>query len=518
MGQIRLRMSSGGSSRVEERLLRDRVHLYLKVLFFINLAFLAVSLSFQLLGIEGSGAKTSQLILGYSITALLGASWWYAARGHPSRSQLNALEALGTVAIALAYIAVIKMRPIPEGRFIGLALVSMVLVLRSALVPSAIGRTLGIGLLGIAAAVVGSLEIASDAPAHTHLWLAVFGLAFVAVTAVTSSVIYGLRREVRAARRLGQYELTRKIGEGGMGVVYEATHVMLRRPTALKLLPIEKAGEETVSRFEREVRQTSRLEHPNSVYIFDYGRTPEGQFYYAMEYLDGYNLKNLVKHEGPLGDARTRLILLQAAHALAEAHAMGLVHRDIKPSNIMVCIRGQVPDTVKVLDFGLVKAVDDSGADDLLTKAGTIVGTPHYMAPETLRNTVPVEPAADIYALGAVGYFLLTGRHVFEGDSIVEICAQHLTEQPRAPSEYREQPVDPELEALILRCLEKDPANRFSSGSELAMALESLELPGWSLDEARRWWSAHRPVTEQLEDLEVEKRPHLKVDIGARSD
>jgi serine/threonine-protein kinase len=508
-------MSSGGSSLVEERLLRDRVRLYLKVLFFINLAFLAAELSFLALGLAGSEATTRHRLGVYSITALLGVGWWHTARGHPRRGVLHTLEALGTIAIVVAYVAV--MAPIPEGRFIGLLLVCMMLVLRSALVPSSVGRTLVVGLLGVAAVVASSLQIERDAPVHQQLWLGVLGLAFVAVTAVTSSVIYGLRREVRAARRLGQYELTRKIGEGGMGVVYEATHVMLRRPTALKLLPIEKAGEETVSRFEREVRQTSRLEHPNSVYIFDYGRTPEGQFYYAMEYLDGFNLKDLVEHEGPLGDARTCLILLQAAHALAEAHAMGLVHRDIKPSNIMLCSRGQVPDTVKVLDFGLVKAVDDGGADDLTTKAGTIVGTPHYMAPETLRNTMPLEPAADIYALGAVGYFLLTGRHVFEGDSVVEVCAKHLKEAPRPPSEYREQPVNPEFEALILRCLEKDPANRFASGSEFAAALESLELPGWSLDEARRWWSAHRPVTEQLEDLEAEKRPHLKVAIDARS-
>jgi serine/threonine-protein kinase len=366
--------------------------------------------------------------------------------------------------------------------------------------------------------VASSLEIASDAPVHQQLWFGLFGLAFVAVTAVTSSVIYGLRREVRAARRLGQYELTRKIGEGGMGVVYEATHVMLRRPTALKLLPIEKAGEETISRFEREVRQTSRLQHPNSVYIFDYGRTPEGQFYYAMEYLDGLDLKDLVAHEGPLGDARTCRVLRQAARALAEAHAMGLVHRDIKPSNIMLCSRGQVPDTVKVLDFGLVKAVDDGGADDLLTRAGTIVGTPHYMAPETLRNTVDIGPAADVYALGAVGYFLLTGRHVFEGDSVVEVCAQHLKDAPRPPSDCREQPVNPELESLILRCLEKDPAGRFASGAELAEALESLEIPGWGRDEAGRWWQAHSPTRDRPEDLEAGKPPLLDVDIAARSD
>jgi serine/threonine-protein kinase len=516
-----MRNSSRDSSPVEVRLLQDRVRLYVEVLFFINLAFLAAALSFQALGLEGPEGHevaAGQRIVGYSMTALLGVGWWSAARGICSRAVLRALEVLGTLAIVVAYTAILKMAPIPDASFIGLLVICMVLVLRAALVPSSVQHTLVVGLLGVAAAVASSLETAADAEVQHHLWIGVFGLAFVAVTAVTSSVIYGLRREARAARRLGQYELNRKIGEGGMGIVYEATHVMLRRPTALKLLPVEKAGRETIARFEREVRQTSRLEHPNSVYIFDYGRTPEGQFYYAMEYLDGFDLKGLVKHQGPLGEARTCLILRQAARALAEAHAMGLVHRDIKPSNIMLCSRGQVPDTVKVLDFGLVKAVDDGGSDDLLTRADAIVGTPHYMAPETLRNTVDIGPEADVYALGAVGYFLLTGRHVFEGESVVEVCAQHLKDVPRPPSQYREEPVDPELESLILRCLEKDPADRFASGAGLADALESLEIPGWGRDEAGRWWQAHGPALRRPEDVEAEGPPRLDVDIAARSD
>jgi serine/threonine-protein kinase len=516
-----MRNSSRDSSPVEVRLLQDRVRLYVEVLFFINLAFLAAALSFRALGLEGPEGHevaAGQRIVGYSMTALLGVGWWSAARGICSRAVLRALEVLGTLAIVVAYTAILKMAPIPDASVIGLLVICMVLVLRAALVPSSVQHTLVVGLLGVAAAVASSLQTAADAEVQHHLWIGVFGLAFVAVTAVTSSVIYGLRREARAARRLGQYELNRKIGEGGMGIVYEATHVMLRRPTALKLLPIEKAGQETVSRFEREVRQTSRLEHPNSVYIFDYGRTPEGQFYYAMEYLDGFDLKELVAHEGPLGEARTCLVLRQAARALAEAHAKGLVHRDIKPSNIMLCSRGQVPDTVKVLDFGLVKAVDDGGGDDLLTRAGTIVGTPHYMAPETLRNTVDIGPEADVYALGAVGYFLLTGRHVFEGESVVEVCAKHLKDPPRPPSEYREEPVDPELESLILRCLEKDPADRFASGAGLADALESLEIPGWGRVEASRWWQAHGPALQRPEDVEAEGPPRLDVDIAARSD
>ena len=314
------------------------------------------------------------------------------------------------------------------------------------------------------------------------------GAAFVAVTAVTSHVIYGLRREVSAAKRLGQYELGRKIGEGGMGAVYEAKHVLLRRPTALKLLPIERVGETAVARFEQEVQQTSRLEHPNSVNVYDYGRTPDGQFYYAMEYLDGVGLDDVVDETGALPQARVVSIMKQAARALAEAHAKGLVHRDIKPSNIMLCDRALVPDTVKVLDFGLVKAVDE--ANSKLTLDNTVVGTPHYLAPEAINAPDEVGPPADIYALGAVGYFLLTGADVFDGKTIIEVCSKHLTEQPTPPSQLLDDPIHPDLEALLLRCLQKSPDERYADGRELAMALDELDLQ-WSEEDAATWWEAH---------------------------
>ena len=350
--------------------------------------------------------------------------------------------------------------------------------------------------------------------------------AFVVATAVTSHVIYGLRRQVRTAMRLGQYQLGRKLGEGGMGIVHEATHLMLRRPTAVKLLPVEKVGERTVARFEREVQQTSRLEHPNSVRIYDYGRTPDGQFYYAMEYLDGVTLEQLVAREGPLPEARAAHILAQAAHALAEAHDLGLVHRDIKPANLMICDRGRIPDTVKVLDFGLVKLTDEPEQGLDITHANTIVGTPQYLAPEAIRDADAVGPASDVYALGAVGFFLVTGRHVFTGKSVVEICAQHLSATPERPSDVLGRAVDPDYEALIADCLEKDPAARPRDGAELADAIERLQLPGWTVEDARAWWDGFSSretsddvgtaPTQLAADAGSVGNTQLAVDLGER--
>ncbi len=229
-------------------------------------------------------------------------------------------------------------------------------------------------------------------------------VAAVAVSAVTSRVLFGLRAEIADTRRLGQYTLEEKIGEGGMGVVYRAHHAMLRRPTAIKLLPLAKAGAENLLRFEREVQLTASLTHPNTVAVFDYGRTVEGVFYYAMEYLDGINLDQLVRADGPQPPGRVVRILQQASGALAEAHQIGLVHRDIKPANIILCERGGVPDVVKVVDFGLVKRVrtDDDAMTMAVTTEQTLLGTPLYMSPESISGTGEVGAPSDLYALGAV--------------------------------------------------------------------------------------------------------------------
>ena len=460
-----------------------------------------------------------QVLVESSLTGSLGLAWWYVAVWQPPRWVLHLCDAVVPAVLAAFYIRILLPARAVEAGHVILVLVSVALVLRAALIPSSVARTVVVGIFGVAGAVVGK-NLISPGVGVQPVWLGVLGMPIVAVTAVISSVIYGLRKEVRAAERLGQYELRRKLGEGGMGVVYEATHVLLRRRTAVKLLPIDKAGEEAIARFELEVRQTSRLEHPNNVSIYDYGQ-PDGQFYYAMEYLNGLDLERLVRDHGPLGDARTLHLLSQAAQALAEAHRKGLVHRDVKPSNIMVCDRGGVPDTVKVLDFGLVKRVnlgddDDSDRTIEITQTTTIVGTPHYLAPEAIRGEKTVGPAADVYALGAVGYFLLAGREIFPGSSTIETFAKHLTAEPPSLSDVAGRPVDRRLEQALRRCLEKEPKNRFRDGRDFALALSSFQIGGWSEAEAQEWWDDHQPAAGSDTPVSSSARTQLAVDVQSR--
>jgi serine/threonine protein kinase len=298
------------------------------------------------------------------------------------------------------------------------------------------------------------------------------------------------------ARQLGQYKLIEKIGEGGMGIVYKAHHSLLRRETALKLLPPEKADAASVERFEREVQLTCRLTHPNTIQVFDYGHTPDGIFYYAMEYLDGLNLHELVHRYGPQPEERVIHILRQICDSLAEAHALGLIHRDVKPANVFLCDRGGVPDSVKVLDFGLVKhlaSAPDGVRRIEISGADGIVGTPNFIAPEAIRDPDQCDARSDLYSVGVLGYFVLTGREIFEGQSIAELCRKHLDEPPVPPSQRMGKAFDPQFEALLLRCLEKDPAARPQSAAELAQQLAAGPLaPDWRPAQRAAWWTAHR--------------------------
>jgi len=284
--------------------------------------------------------------------------------------------------------------------------------------------------------------------------------------------------------------LEKKLGEGGMGVVYRASHALLRRPTAVKLLVSERAGERAIQRFEREVRLTARLTHPNTVTIYDYGRTPEGVFYYAMELLDGIDLEQLVRLDGPLPPARVCHILVQVAGALAEAHAIGLIHRDVKPANIMLCRQIGRADIAKLLDFGLVRELD--GVDKTRSDIHTLTGTPLYMAPESIVNPRVVDGRADLYALAAVGYFLLVGSPVFVAPTVVEVCGLHLHAVPVPPSERLGRALPEALEKAILRGLAKKADDRFPSAEAFAGAL--LEAPGggsWTSEDAQAWWANH---------------------------
>jgi TRAP-type C4-dicarboxylate transport system permease small subunit len=319
--------------------------------------------------------------------------------------------------------------------------------------------------------------------------MVILAFMLVQINRRTQRQLARLRQEVIEARRLGQYTLGDKIGEGGMGEVYRATHALLRRPAAIKLLREGEMNESGTRRFEREVQLTSELTHPNTIAIFDYGHTPEGVFYYVMEYLEGLDLGTLVERYGPQPPGRVVHIVRQVCGALEEAHAHGLVHRDIKPANIILCERGSLPDVVKVLDFGLVK---DLGVQDG-TVENVVAGTPAYLSPEAIADPDSVGPASDLYAVGAVGYFLLTGEQVFERKSLTAILAAHLQDWPAPPHERLGAPVPEVLEKLIMDCLDKDPTNRPQSARALRQALDAVELPQpWTENEARIWWTNHR--------------------------
>jgi serine/threonine protein kinase len=269
--------------------------------------------------------------------------------------------------------------------------------------------------------------------------------------------------------------------------VYRARHALLRRPAAIKVLQAELTSERDLARFEREAQLTSQLTHPNTVSIFDYGRTPRGGLYFVMEYLDGLNLHELVKRHGPLPASRAMHILMQVCGALEEAHRLGLVHRDIKPDNIILTSRVDEPDVVKVVDFGLVRS---SKEETKVTLGRSIVGTPGYMAPETLTGG-EVDARSDLYALGCVAHYLLTGRSVFRGRSFIDTARRHMAEAPPPPS--RHAPAVPEgLDAIVLRCLAKAPSDRFATAADLRAALVvCARAHPFDAEEARGWWRKH---------------------------
>jgi hypothetical protein len=405
------------------------------------------------------------------------------------------------------------------------------LVARTVMLPSRPGRTIGIGVVTslpvvlttawvlTASSVAVSPVEAAFVTVASMTWCALA----IAVSTIGSQIIFGLRKDVALARQVGQYTLDEKIGEGGMGVVYKARHALLRRPTAIKLLPPGRAGLANLRRFEREVQQTARLTHANTVQIYDYGRTPDGVFYYAMEFLDGITLDELVRSDGPLPPARAIHLLRQVCGALGEAHDLGLVHRDIKPANIMLTERGGDVDIVKVLDFGLVRHIDASGTEVTATAANMLTGTPLYMAPEALRSEDAVDGRSDLYALGAVAYFLLTGLPVFEGRTMVEVCAHHLHSAPVPPSARAKVRVPADLEAIVMRCLAKSPEQRPRSARALRDALDRCsDARGWSGEEASRWWTAWRARPGRVARLSPDDttgsslHQTVAVDLGGR--
>ena len=285
-----------------------------------------------------------------------------------------------------------------------------------------------------------------------------------------------------------------------MGEVYLAEHLMLKRRCAVKVIRADRANDaRTLARFEREVRATAQLTHWNSVEIFDYGRATDGTFYYVMEYLPGMNLEELVRMHGAMHPDRVVHLLTQVCHALREAHGKGLIHRDIKPANIFATQRGGIFDVVKLLDFGLVKPVS-LAEDARITQIGMISGTPHYMAPEQAIGESP-DARSDIYSLGVVAWFLVTGRELFTESNLLKVILAHAHEIPPAPSQLNPR-VPPELDAIILSCLEKDARNRPQSATDLHRMLSGVpQSSGWSDLQAAQWWSCHGcPMKKKLDE------------------
>ncbi|MGE0548181.1 MAG: serine/threonine-protein kinase [Kofleriaceae bacterium] len=389
---------------------------------------------------------------------------------------------------------------------------------RAIVVPSSGPRTAALSSMTFVPVVLAGiylgLTIHQDIPPPAFIvgGLLLSGVAILLAT-TGSRIIYGLRRQVSAAMQLGQYTLDRKIGEGGMGSVYRAHHALLRRPTAVKLLLPDRVGAGNLDRFEREVQHMSQLTHPNTVAVFDYGRSPDGVFYYAMEYLGGIDLEHLVNRFGPQPSGRVVHILTQVCGALQEAHQAGLIHRDIKPANIILCERGPLLDVAKVVDFGLVKEIARDGD----TSHQIILGTPAYIAPEAVTEPDRIGPSVDLYALGAVGYFLLTGRRVFEGKTSLELCIQHVTQVPVLPSAVVAVSISTELEAIVMKCLAKTPEQRYGSAAELADALDTLPpAQDWDRNAARTWWSEFRALADAAPPSDAPTLT-ITVDLGDRS-
>ncbi len=349
-----------------------------------------------------------------------------------------------------------------------------------------------------------SLEAYKPLVVLVMIFAGLFGLLalFTVITLMVAYVNAKWRRKFTEAalkaRQLGQYTLDGKIGEGAMGVVYRAHHALLRRETAVKLLLPDRADPDLVKQFEHEVRLTCQLTHPNTIQIYDYGRTADDIFYYAMELLRGLTLQDLIERHGAQPEARVIHFLTQVCGSLHEAHAAGLIHRDIKPGNLFLCERGGIPDTVKVLDFGLVGRV--AGETETVGKATDrpdttrFLGTPHYMSPECIRQAGFGDARSDIYALGVVAHVLLTGEPLFDGEDHTEIWRKHLESAPLPPSVRSTRTVSPELEKLILRCLAKDPAERPQTVAELSGALRECPVSApWTAADAQAWWAKFSP-------------------------
>jgi len=391
----------------------------------------------------------------------------------------------------------------------GLSVVVVLILLFPLFVPSSVKRTLGASLAAATMALLAHIAHWSfgpdSSPLPTQYWVEpAFNFLFAFVAIVPAHLMARLSRDVSRARRMGSYELTEKLGKGGMGEVWRARHRMLRRPAAIKLLRPEALGAQDpetavrlVQRFEREAQVTATLESPHSVELYDFGVTEDGTFYHVIELLEGIDLDRMVRKFGPLPPERVVHILLQVCESLDDAHRKGMIHRDIKPANIYLTRKGRQYDFVKVLDFGLVK-VRESGAPGAILASidGEVQGTPAFLAPESVRGQLDVDGRADIYALGCVAYWLLTGSLLFDATTPIQMAVSHATKEPLPPSVHSPEPIPAALEHVVMACLAKAPRDRPRTALVLSQMLERCReemVNRWSDARAAVWWRVHLP-------------------------
>ncbi len=394
---------------------------------------------------------------------------------------------------------------------LGLSAIAAWILLMTAVVPSRPAVRFG---LAFAAATTWPLaywinctrfDFVTESWRQTSIWPTMNYLIAI-LTYLLARGTYSAAREAQTAPTLGSYQLLRPIGEGGMGEVWRASHKMLARPAAIKLVKFDAGREEIFEqRFHREANAIAGLQSPHTVYLYDFGITPEGRLYYVMELLDGISLQTLVNTFGAQPASRVVAILTQICRSLGEAHEKKILHRDLTPSNVMICQVAQSYDFVKVLDFGLAKSLDASEGLHL-TVEGVTLGTPEYMAPEVARAG-PVDARADLYALGCIAYILLTGTLVFTDSNPVAVALKHMRTPPEPPSRRTSQHVPADLERVVLQCLEKDPSARPATARDVERMLAACDVPPWTEDDAAAWWQRHLPPTSALRSFS-QSAPH----------
>jgi serine/threonine-protein kinase len=450
------------------------------------------------------GALLIGNVIGVAASLVL---WWAAGSRRVSPSRLLTLGLVYEILVCfIIAIATLWGHYLETGFLPNLTWVPVVVILFPVLLPGP-PRKMLVGAIAAGSTVpivlvlldVSGRVVADPNSYRTAVMSSAFAIAFAYVSA---RVVYGLGREVTAARRAGSYQLEELLGQGGMGEVWRARHRMLARPAAIKLIKQDVTGgtdqkiaTDAVQRFEREAQAIASLRSPHTVELFDFGTADNGAFYIAMELLDGLDADTLVRRFGPVPAERAIHLLSQVCHSLSEAHSRGLVHRDVKPANVFVCRYGEELDFVKVLDFGIVKESEREAGDRGLTDANATQGTPAFVAPEQALGTMDLDGRCDIYATGCLAYWLLTAQQVFTADTPVALLVHHVQTTPVPPSTRTELAIPAALDEIILACLSKDPAERPQTARELAHRLGTVELnTEWTEERARGWWALHQPA------------------------